>query len=125
MDDMFWNIPKHEVLKAIRWGCTTLRRRQKVLWFAIAKGGLKNLDRCGTATSEYFYIFSEEELLRFVDFDTYLNKLFTVGPIVMEQGDKFRNIPEYFPEYFRAVHSGICAWPCQGATKTVTNTSNV
>ena len=34
------------------------------------------------------FVFSEVELLRFVEYDIYYNNLFTIGPLIMCQGAK-------------------------------------
>ena len=86
--DMFWNIPKDEVLKAIFWSCATLKGRQRCLHLSTAKQGLKRLDRYGKASSKDFFVFSEVELLRFVEYDIYSHNLFTIGPLIMHQGAK-------------------------------------
>ena len=58
MEDMFWNTPKDEVFKSVRWACNMLRKRYKTLFFAITKGGLKHLDRLGKASSEGHFVLS-------------------------------------------------------------------
>ena len=63
-----------------------LESAERQFWFAIAKGGLKTLDRIGQASSDGYFLFSEAELLRFVDFDIYNNNVFTMGPIILKQG---------------------------------------
>ena len=66
MNDIFWNIRKDEVLKAISWVCATIKDRQTCLHLSFAKQGLKHLDRHGKASSKDFFVFGEVELLRFV-----------------------------------------------------------
>ena len=58
-------------MAAIRWAMTTVRKktRGKKAWFSIARGGEKDLDRVGSCSSRNFYVLSEHEVLRFVDFD--------------------------------------------------------
>ena len=45
---------------------------------SIAKQGLKHLDRHGKASSKDFFVLSKVELLGFVEYDIYYNKLFTI-----------------------------------------------
>ena len=52
MEDTFKNIPKDGVTRAVKWGCGRLRKRPKTVWFVVAKGGLKHLDRIGQASYE-------------------------------------------------------------------------
>ena len=35
-----------------------------------------------------FFVLSEVELLRFVEYDIYYHNLFTIGPLIMHQGAK-------------------------------------
>ena len=65
MNDMFWNIPKDEVLKAISRGRATLKGRH------------------GKASSKDLFVFGEVELLGFVEYDIYYHNLFTMGPLTI------------------------------------------
>ena len=86
MEDMFWKIPKNEVFKSITWACNTLRKRHTTLFFALAKGGLKHLDRLGKASASAYFVLDEEQLLRYVKFDVMYNNLFCLGPLILQQG---------------------------------------
>ena len=68
MNYMFWNIPKDE-----GWGT-----KSHLMHLSIAKQGLKHLDRHGKASSKDFFVLSKVELLGFVEYDIYYNKLFTI-----------------------------------------------
>ena len=56
--------------------------------FAVAKGGLKELDHLGRSTSKDFHNLSADEVLRYTDFELFYNTLFVLGPLVMCQGGK-------------------------------------
>ena len=77
-EDMFWNIPKDEVFRAVRWACSMVRKRPKTLYFSIAKAGLKQLDKLAKASLKILFLFSKMELNRYVTFDVRLNNLFTL-----------------------------------------------
>ena len=54
MEDMFWEIPKHEAQAAISWAMSLVKGNKKDLWFAIHRGRLRRLDRIGKGTSRNF-----------------------------------------------------------------------
>ena len=90
MDDIFWQIERSEALTAIRWALGRARAgtRGSTLWFSIAKGVEKDLDRFGKNSAKSFVTLSEEEVLRFVKFHMAENVFLTVGPIMLSQGAK-------------------------------------
>ena len=71
MDDMFWQIERSEALQAISWAIDRARAdtRGKTLWFGIAKGLEKGLDRFGKNSEKSFVTLSESEVLRFVEYN--------------------------------------------------------
>ena len=48
----------------------------------------KDLDRFGKNSEKSFVTLSEEEVLRFVEFDMAANVFLTVGPVILSQGAK-------------------------------------
>ena len=54
----------------------------------VHKGGDKNLDRFAESTSEEFRILSEDEVLRFVHWDSFENTLVVSGLVVLMQGTR-------------------------------------
>ena len=93
MDDMFWQIERSEALQAISWAIDRARSdaRGKTLWFSIAKGLEKDLDRFGKNSAKSFVTLSESEVLRFVEYDMTENVFLTVGSLILYQGA--RGIP--------------------------------
>ena len=55
MEDMYWSIPKHEVLKSFTWALKHIakHRGHTITYFAIHKGGDKILDRLGKTSDDY------------------------------------------------------------------------
>ena len=62
--------------------------RGSTLWFSIAKGLEKDLDRFGRNSATSFVTLSEEEVQRFVQFDMAENVFLAVGPILLSHGAK-------------------------------------
>jgi hypothetical protein len=85
MDDQFWNIPKEECVEAVRWAVkeVTKHRRCRGLSFALHKGGDKFLDRFGSSTERDFVNLTVGEVLRYVQWDTMENGLFTLGALIL------------------------------------------
>ena len=88
MDDMFWEIPTQEVFQSLEWALGEIKGRRDHLWFSIAKGGLRERDRLGRASSKDYDIFEDEEVTRYVTYDVRSCNLFTLGPLVLRQGAK-------------------------------------
>ena len=64
-----------------------LRGGRNNLWFSIAKGGQRHLDRVATSSSDFTTI-SFDEVKRYVVFDTEFCNLFTIGELIIQQGLK-------------------------------------
>ena len=62
MEDMFWEIPTSEIILALEWAAKHLKGSRSSLWFSIAKGGLRHLDRIGLASSSDFYGINFEQV---------------------------------------------------------------
>ena len=90
MNDMFWEIPKEQAQQALKWAVALMPSAGQVsdVCFAVAKGGLKELDHLGRSTSKDFHNLSAHEVLRYTDFELFHNTLFVLGPLVMCQGEK-------------------------------------
>ena len=72
----------------LEWAHKKLRGKKQNLWFSIAKGGQRHLDRIGKASSSDFTTMSFEEVRRYVLFDTEFCNLFTIGELIVRQGLK-------------------------------------
>ena len=88
MDNMFWEIPQHEAVQSVTWAFDACRKGKNDLWFSLARGGGKALDRIGKASGTQFFLVSESAVRRFVEFDTRLNNLFTIGRVLLAKGTK-------------------------------------
>ena len=58
MEDMYWEVPKDEMLQSLTWALALLSKGKTELFFSLAKGGLNELDRVGTASSDHFVVHS-------------------------------------------------------------------
>ena len=77
---MFWEIPTTEITLALEWAAKHLKGSRSNIWFSIAKGGLRHLDRIGLASSSDFYGINFDQVKRYVLFDaSQCNNLFTLG----------------------------------------------
>ena len=88
IDNAFWNLDKDKVLQGIKQACTVVKSYRKIrgdVFFSIAKGNLKSLDRMGKAAARHFRVVSSAELLSFVEWDMNQNNLFTLWGIVLRQ----------------------------------------
>ena len=88
MTDMFWEIPKPQIISALQWAIAKSKRRGKTCFFSIAKNGLNFLDRLGRATTRDFSILTAEEVVAFVNFDIFECDLLVLGPLILRQGLK-------------------------------------
>ena len=88
MDNMFWEIPQHEAVQSVTWAFDACRKGKNDVWFSLARGGEKALDRMGKASGTQFFLVSESAVRRFVEFDTRLNNLFTIGRVILAQATK-------------------------------------
>ena len=88
MEDMFWEIPTSEIVLGLEWAAKYLKGSRSRLWFSIAKGGLRHLDRIGLASSSDFYGINFDQVLRYVLFDISQCNLFTLGQLIIQQGIK-------------------------------------
>ena len=91
IDNCFWNLDKHGVLKAVRKVAGRVRWGRKVkgdLWFSIAKGGDKTVDHMGKGSESSHRTVNLEDVLNFVEWDVFHNTDFVFGSLVLAQGDK-------------------------------------
>jgi hypothetical protein len=86
MEDMFWEIPKQEVAKALKWAIRLVKKGKKEQWFCLHKRGMKKLDRLGKGASNDFLNMSDDQVLRYVLFDIHEDTLFTFGNLILSQG---------------------------------------
>ena len=63
-------------------------KKFKKVHFSIAKGGGEDLDRMGKASARQFHLLTEDEVLRFAEYDLCSNVLLAIGPLILSQGDK-------------------------------------
>jgi hypothetical protein len=89
MDDMFWQIPKDEVIPSLTYLAKKLKgRRTGETWFTLDRIGDKKLDRMGKAPEKTSISVSLTEVLRYVEWDVFSNTLFVVHTLVLNQGAK-------------------------------------
>ena len=88
MQDMYWEIPKDQVLHFFNWAVSHLgdARRHPITYFAIHRGGDKVLDRLGKGSEDQFRKIPVSFLYQYVHWELFHNTLFTLGPLIMEQG---------------------------------------
>ena len=56
------------------------------MFFSLAKGGLNELDRVGTTSSDHFVVITGQQVKTYVEFELFDNCFFTMGPLIMLQG---------------------------------------
>ena len=90
MADMFWHIPKDDVVPSLNLIFTLLERERRgcAEFFSLHKSGEKTLDRIGTATCADFRVISRSELLAFVEWDLHHNTGLVLGQLLLRQGDR-------------------------------------
>jgi hypothetical protein len=90
MTDMFWHIPKSEVVPSLNSLFDLLEREKRgsAEFFSLHKSGEKTLDRLGTASSDDFRVLTRAELVDFVTWDLNCNTGLTLGPLLLRQGDR-------------------------------------
>ena len=88
MQDMYWEIPKVQVLESFNWAVKHLgeQRKRPVSFFAIHRGGDKILDRLGKGSEDMFWNVPVSFVLQYVNWELYMNTIFTLGPLILEQG---------------------------------------
>ena len=86
MEDMYWEVPKDEMLQSLTWALALLSKGKTVLSFSIAKGDLNELDRVGSASGEHFVVLTGRQVKIYVEFELFDNCFFTMGPLVLLQG---------------------------------------
>ena len=86
MVDMYWEVPKDEMLQSLTWAPDLLSKGKTELFFSLAKGGLNELDRVGTASSDHFMVITGRQVKFYVEFELFDNCFFTMGPLIMLQG---------------------------------------
>ena len=70
MDDMFRNIPKDEIVPAVKSVLDSLRecaRGKREFWFSLHRAGDKSLDRMGKAASRDYRTLEQEEVIKYVN----------------------------------------------------------
>ena len=67
MDNVFWAIPQHEAIQSMTWAFDACRKGKNDLWFSLARGGEKALDRIGKSSGTQFFFVSEAAFRRFVE----------------------------------------------------------
>ena len=87
MADMFWEIRAEEVKQAARWAMQRMcaKQRTKHAVFSISRES-KHLDLVGNSAAQSFLVVDEAAIMRFLDFDSDQNVLFTAGGVVLAQG---------------------------------------
>ena len=90
MTDMFWHIPKSEVVPSLNSLFDLLERKKhgSAEFFSLHKSGEKTLDQLGTASSDDFRVLTRAELVDFVTGDLNCNTGLTLGPLLLRQGDR-------------------------------------
>ena len=90
VDDMYWELGKDTCMDIVRFAIRTAResRHEKVLTFAVHKGGDKTLDRLGGSTSDEHRILTEREVVDFVQWDLFHNTIAVIGRIILTQGKR-------------------------------------
>ena len=90
MTDMFWHIPKGEVVPSLNSLFDLMEREKRgcAEFFSLHKSGEKTLDRLGTASSDGFRVLTRAELVDFVTWDLNCNTGLTLGPLLLRQGDR-------------------------------------
>ena len=84
MEDMYWEVPKDGMVQALPWALLRLLAIGKTqLFFALAKGGLNELQRIGPASSEHYVMVNRDRVETYVKFELSENCFFTMGPIGM------------------------------------------
>ena len=83
---MYWEVPKEEMLQSLTWAMDLLGKGKTELFFSLAKGGLNELDRVGTASSNHFVVVTGRQVKTYVEFELFDNCFFTMGPLIMLQG---------------------------------------
>ena len=86
MEDMYWEVPKEEMLQSLTGGMDLLGKGKTELFFSLAKGGLNELDRVGTASSDHFVVITGRQEKTYVEFELFDDCFFTMGPLIMSQG---------------------------------------
>ena len=88
MQDMYWEIPKSQVLDSFNWAVRHMgdARRHRVTYFAIHRGGDRMLDRMGKGSEDQFWNVPVSFVYQYVHWELFCNTLFTLGPLILEQG---------------------------------------
>ena len=86
MEDMYWEVPKDEMLQSLTWAIDLLSKGKTELLFSLAKGGLNELYRVCTASSDHFVVITGRQAKTYVEFELFDNCFFTMGPLIMLQG---------------------------------------
>ena len=89
MQRMYWEIPKDPVLQSFNWAVSHLgdARRHPLTYFAIHRGGDKVLDRLGKGSEDQFWNIPVSFVYQYVHWELFHNTLFTLGSLIMAQGN--------------------------------------
>ena len=90
MADMFWHIPKSEVVPFLNSLFDLLEREKRgsAEFFSLHKSGEKTLDRLGTTSSDDVRVLTRAELVELVTWDLNCNTGLTLGPLLLPQEDR-------------------------------------
>ena len=88
MHDMYWKIPKEEVLQSFTWAVSHMGTQRKcpITFFAVHRGGDKILDRLRKGAEDMFWNIRVSFVLQYVKWELFMNTVFTLGPLIVEQG---------------------------------------
>ena len=79
------------MLQSLTRALDLLSKGKTELFFSLAKGGLNELDRVGTASSDHYVVITGRRVKTYVEFELFDNCFFTMGPLIVWQG--FTGIP--------------------------------
>ena len=81
IQDMYWEIPKPQVMESVKWAVNHLgeQRKRPVSFFAVNQAGDKILDRLGKGSEDMFWNIPVSFVLQYVTRELYMNTIFTLG----------------------------------------------
>ena len=107
MEDMFWEIPKHEVVEALRWAIESVKGKKKEQWFCLHRRGVRKLDRFGKGASSEYISIRDEQVTRYVLFDIQEDTLLCFGRLILSQGKKGVPVGGFLSAHLAEIW---CAW---------------